>query len=144
MKKFFAFILVCIMSCCCFLFAGCELTKGPETYKFNAFRVSEGDNTITVEVNGKFNGIEIKEDTFILIMNSNSTFALCCNLSKTDADNNILESLSGIRTGTWMNGYQDAIYFTMSEETAVTVGRKIDDNTIVLDINENLQIRFKK
>lgn len=144
MKKFFAFILVCIMSCCCFLFAGCELTKTTEIYKFNAIRYIDGDNTITVEVNGKFNGVEIKDDSFILILHPDNTFALRCNLEQMDSSNNVLSSFNEVAVGTWMNGYDDEIYFAAYEEEDVLIGNKVDSNSIVFNIKDGFQIRFRK
>ena len=128
---------------CSFLFAGCGIMKTTEIYKFNAIRYINDDNTITIEVNGKFNGVEIKEDNFVLILNPDKTFALRCNLDLTNHSNTVLNSFKEVAVGTWMDGYDNEIYFAVHEESDVFIGIKGTDN-IVFDLGNDIQMCLKK
>ena len=138
MKKFKSFLvtaLVCVMTCCCLLFTGCGKTG---TYKFESLKYDDGDNSLTAEVGDKFEGLELKKDTFILIIEK-ETFILRASHAYEDDGEEYTETT--VVAGTWVKGYEKEIYFIVEDDD--TVVAKKDGNKITFEY-EGIELTLKK
>ena len=99
MKKLLLCILTFTLTCCAFLFAGCNITqKG--TYKFNGLSYLENDTTRKVALGEIYKGATLKEDMIILTINSDNTavMRICEN---DQAEGAVFQ---------WTKGYENEIY----------------------------------
>ena len=139
MKKLKSFLLVSLilaMTCCCLIFTGCVNTS---TYKFDSLRYNDGDNTFTAKVGDKFEGVELKEDTFVLIIEKD-TFILRASATYED-DEKEEHTKTMVFAGTCVNGYEKEIYFIVEGES--TIIAKTDGNKITFEYEE-IELTLKK
>ena len=160
MKKIKSLLLLavaCLMVCCCFMFTGCNITTTSKIYKFNAFRFTEEDRTVTIEVNTQYQDIELKEDSCLLILYPNNTFALRFNIDGIDEpirnDNTssyyntpeyFLYSMQNTAiVGKWIEGYNNEIYLCSDVGGQAFIVKKGPDS-LVIQYSKTIQMRFIK
>lgn len=139
MKKFrrlFLTFFMVVLTCCVCLFSGCK-TSG--VYKATQIKFTEGDTTATISVGDKFEGIEFKEDTFILILDENKFSFRYCFERVEDEEKEIRKE---VICGEWVEGYEDEIYFIIPEDEEGLIAKK-DGNKITVEYDEYTVI-FKK
>ncbi len=128
-KKFIISALICVVACCCFLFAGCSTSK---TYQFESLKYETNNTSITVNIGDKFEGMTLTEESYVLIFNDDHTFAFRSTYTIKNGDEEIVEV--DVITGTWMEGYEKEIYGT-SEDGDTFVAKK-DGKRITLNYDE--------
>ena len=133
MKKFLTLILVCLITCCCFIFAGCAPSG---TYKFKCLKYEDSNNSITCNVGDKYNGVTLTKDSFILIFNDDNTGVFRTELTYENA-----KTKKEVAIGEWMQGYKDEIYLTYNNQTYTATK---DGNTIIMEISNGVYVTFTK
>ena len=136
LKKLIISALICVMACCCFLFAGCSNSK---TYQFESLKYETNNTSVTVDIGDKFEGLTITEESYVLILNDDSTFVFRSNYTIKDGDEEVTEV--EVITGTWMEGYEKEIYCT-TEDGDTFIATK-DGKRITVDYGE-ITIVLKK
>ena len=141
LKKLFLLALTCIMACCCLLFSGCS-AKG--IYKFSSLKYDDGETSLTINTGDKFEGIVFDEESIILEINKDNTFYLRVNCIK-NADVTGEEIYFTTNAGTWMDGYQDEIYFFSTDDEGEGLIGIQKGKTITLTIpTEGIELVLKK
>ena len=140
MKKLLISLVCCLCLACCVLFGACSGTNG--TYKLQKIKYTSKDTEMTVSLGDKFEGMELKEDTFLVIVKGNQ--AVLRSHSVITRENETIED-TDVFVGTWMEGYENEIYFIPNGEDAddayiVTKNGK----EITIEMDDGLTIYLKK
>ena len=129
--------LIFVMTCCCFLFTGCDIIDTQkEVYKFSSLKYEKNNFTITEQVGttvvlSQTKGVILTEDTAVLIIEKDS-IAFRTNITYKEASNTVPETyntytVSEVYTGKCMAGYDNEFYFVIQDTECIA--RK-DGNTI--------------
>ncbi len=121
MKKLLLTILTFTLTCCAFLFSGCNRIYAG-TYKLNGLSYLENETTHKVALGEKYEGEIFKEDLFILTINRDNTAVMRI------CEDDEIESM----VFQWTKGYQNEIYLFTLENGESIIFKKAD-NGYVLD-----------
>lgn len=144
-KRILTIACACLVLCFGMLFCGCSFLNVQQqqtTYKLESVRIREYDDDgkdtyKTYHIGDTVEGTELKAEYCILILNSDNT----CFLRFTGADESDIE----VTTYTWTEGYNNEIYFTVSNGYShdCMVGEK-DGDKITIKYSNYLQVTLTK
>jgi hypothetical protein len=137
MKKLLMAIVSCLCLACCALFGACG-TDG--TYKLQKIKYVDDDTEMTVNIGDKFEGMELKEDTYVLIVKGDKAIL---RQNYTYEINDETKEYTDVYVGTWVKGYEDEIYF-VSEDGEDTYIAKKDGKVVTIEVTDDLTIVLSK
>jgi len=127
-KKFFTYVLVCIIACFTMVLAACGGVEG--TYKFQKLTYTEGGMTIEMEAGEQFMGmITLSEDFVSLTLNADGSAVMTMKMDSEE-----------VTTGTWTKAEDDKIVLTFGGEDQVV---SCDGKTIEIEA-EGMKFVLKK
>lgn len=120
MKKLLLTILTFTLTCCAFLFSGCNRIYAG-TYKLNGLSYLENETTHKVAVGEWYNAVRLEEDMCILTINRDNTAVI--RICKDDE----IESM----VFQWTKGYENELYLYTLEDGESIIFKKTDDGYVL-------------
>ena len=124
-KSLFLAVFMIALTCCTLLLGGCAKST---TYKLHSIKINDEKTTSTISIGDKYEGIELKEDTIILILEEDKFVLRATTIQENSKVPTKPET--EISMGEWIKGYKDEIY--LCNQYGYAVIAKKDGNFIIL------------
>ena len=139
MKRLLLTIVSCFCLACSVLLGACSFSSVNGTYKLQKIKYTQGDTQLTVNLGDKYEGLQLKEDTFILIIESD--YAIFREHS-VEIYNGEMSENTYAHILRWVKGYANEMYFiSEDEETFIAIK---NGKEISMEIEDGITLYFSK